>query len=111
MTTRVPQVNRGAPLRLEVNGTEVQGYPGETIAATLLAARVGLFHRSPTGAGRGPFCNMGACFQCLVHVRKSGAADSSRWVRACVTAVEPDMVIVTGQAFGCQPLGEGVAFE
>lgn len=42
---------------------------GANLAAALLAAGVDVFRNSPvSGAPRGPFCMMGACFDCLVEV-------------------------------------------
>ena len=42
---------------------------GANLAAALLAAGVGVFRHTPvSGAPRGPFCMMGACFDCLVEI-------------------------------------------
>lgn len=42
---------------------------GANLAAELLAAGVLPFRRTPvSGAPRGPFCMMGACFDCLVRI-------------------------------------------
>ena len=42
---------------------------GANLAAALLAAGVRSFGKSPTsGADRGPFCMMGACFECQVDI-------------------------------------------
>ncbi|MBS0124087.1 (2Fe-2S)-binding protein [Thetidibacter halocola] len=42
---------------------------GANLAAALLAAGEGVFRRTPvSGAPRGPFCMMGACFDCLVEI-------------------------------------------
>ena len=42
---------------------------GANLAAALLAAGVGVFRYTPvSGAPRGPFCMMGACFECLVDI-------------------------------------------
>jgi len=42
---------------------------GANLAAALLAAGVTVFRHTPvSGAPRGPFCMMGACFDCLVEV-------------------------------------------
>lgn len=51
-----------------------QGVPyevaeGANLAAALLAAGVDVFRNTPvSGAPRGPFCMMGACFDCLVEI-------------------------------------------
>ena len=50
----------GAPLSLP---------EGANLAAALLAAGVGAFRHTPvSGTPRGPFCMMGACFDCLVEI-------------------------------------------
>ena len=42
---------------------------GANLAAALLAAGVDVFRHTPvSGAPRGPFCMMGACFDCLVEI-------------------------------------------
>ncbi len=51
-------------------GTQALRLPlGENLAAALLVAGVMPFRRTPvSGAPRGPFCMMGACFDCLVKI-------------------------------------------
>ncbi|WP_255007456.1 (2Fe-2S)-binding protein [Roseovarius sp. M141] len=42
---------------------------GENLAGALLVAGVMPFRHTPvSGAPRGPFCMMGACFDCLVEI-------------------------------------------
>lgn len=42
---------------------------GETLAAALLLSGVDAFRATPaTGRPRGPFCMMGACYDCLVQI-------------------------------------------
>ncbi|MFM0736015.1 (2Fe-2S)-binding protein [Paraburkholderia xenovorans] len=42
---------------------------GRSVAAALLASGVSRFRATPvSGAPRGPFCMMGACFDCLVEI-------------------------------------------
>lgn len=98
-------VERGAPIRIDVNGEAMQAYAGETVAATLLAANVTSFHHSKRGSPRGPFCNMGTCFECLVRVGHVDEPPAQSWVRACMTIVEEDMTIATGVKFANRVLG------
>jgi len=57
---RVPVSFDGEPLELP---------EGANLAAALLTAGVRSFRRTPvSGAPRGPFCMMGACFDCLVEI-------------------------------------------
>ena len=68
------------------DGTEIPARAGEMLAATLLAAGVAVFrHAAADGAPRGPFCLMGACYDCLVVVE--GAQNR----QACQVAVTPGM--------------------
>jgi predicted molibdopterin-dependent oxidoreductase YjgC len=69
MDLRIPNVQRGEPVTLSVNGDEIQAYEGESVAAALWAAgirttRVGVISGSPRGA----LCFMGLCQDCLVQI-------------------------------------------
>jgi aerobic-type carbon monoxide dehydrogenase small subunit (CoxS/CutS family) len=47
----------------------IEAVPGMTVAAALLASDVSVFRQTPVSqSGRGPFCMMGACYDCLVLV-------------------------------------------
>jgi len=77
-------ITRGEPFHIQVNGQTVTAYPGETIAAVLLAQGWKMFRHTPlSGEPRGPFCGMGLCFDCLVTL--NGEPN----VRACVTFAKP----------------------
>ncbi|HEU5032417.1 MAG TPA: (2Fe-2S)-binding protein [Spirillospora sp.] len=65
------------PLRITVDGEPVDGVAGQTIAGVLLASGRRTWRSGPSGAARGVFCGIGACFDCLVTV--NGVRD----VRAC----------------------------
>ena len=82
-------VQRPASVTIEVDGAPVTAYPGESLAAALLAAGRRTFGRTTGGAPRGPFCNMGICFDCAVDV------DGVAGVRACMTAVRAGMKVTT----------------
>lgn len=59
---------------------------GQTLAAALLAAGHAAFRKTPDSAQpRGPYCLMGACFECTVEVEGAGR------VQACMTAVRDGM--------------------
>ncbi len=59
---------------------------GESLAAALLAAGITTFRRHPVnGAPRGPFCLMGACYECLVRV------DGVDSLQACMLPVREGM--------------------
>ncbi|OEU98220.1 MULTISPECIES: (2Fe-2S)-binding protein [Streptomyces] len=66
------------PLRITVDGRPVDGVAGQTVAGVLLAAGRTAWRSGPSGAGRGVFCGIGVCFDCLVTV------NGDRDVRACL---------------------------
>lgn len=77
-----------ASLSLTFEGEEITARPGDTVAAALLAAGEGVFRQTPaTGAPRGPFCMMGACFDCLLMID----GEASR--QACQVPVRDGMVV------------------
>ncbi len=56
-------------VRVTLDGAPLDLPDGANLAAALLAAGVGSFRATPvSGAPRGPFCMMGACFDCLIEV-------------------------------------------
>jgi predicted molibdopterin-dependent oxidoreductase YjgC len=87
--TRIDEgVTRPEASTIEVDGAAVSAYVGESLAAALLAAGQRAFRVTDSGV-RGPFCNMGICFECVVEV------DGVR-VRACMTTVRAGMTVRTG---------------
>jgi sarcosine oxidase subunit alpha len=85
---RVPGPDRGTPFDLSVDGEAVRAYPGETVAAALLAAGRRAFRRTGlSGEPRGLYCGMGVCGECAVTV------DGEPGVRACVAIALPGMAV------------------
>jgi aerobic-type carbon monoxide dehydrogenase small subunit (CoxS/CutS family) len=81
---RTATLQRGQPFQIEVNGRLVQAYPGESLAAVLLASgHVTLRRTRQAGAPRSVFCGIGACFDCLIIL--DGRPD----VRSCATLARP----------------------
>ncbi len=69
------------------DGQPLRAYQGETLLAALLAERGWTLRASARrGRPRGPFCGMGLCMDCLVHVQGRGV------VCACGTLVEEGMI-------------------
>lgn len=64
-------------IEIDVDGERVAGIDGQTVAGILLAAGRASWRTTRSGAPRGVFCGIGACFDCLVTV--NGVPD----VRAC----------------------------
>jgi D-hydroxyproline dehydrogenase subunit gamma len=56
-------------VRVTLDGQMLDLPLGANLAAALLGAGITTFRATPvSGAPRGPFCMMGACFDCLVEV-------------------------------------------
>ena len=88
-------IARGKSVEIKINGTAVQAYEGETIAAVLAASGMRQIRQSPQHHDpRGLYCCMGACHGCLVTI--NGQPN----IRACVTPVEPGQEIILQDGFG-----------
>jgi predicted molibdopterin-dependent oxidoreductase YjgC len=69
------------------DGAAIAAADGTNLAAALLAAGVTALRQTPvSGAPRGPFCMMGACYDCLVEI------DGER-VQACMQVVREGLVV------------------
>lgn len=79
------------PITIIVDGAEVDVAPGDTVSTALLCAgKVAIRMTSVTGSGRGPYCGMGVCFDCLVTIDGEGNR------QACLTMARPGMTVATG---------------
>lgn len=75
-----------AGLTIYFDGQPVKARLGDSVAAALLAAGMNSFRKTPiSGIPRGPFCMMGACFDCLVRI--DGEANR----QGCMTPVREGM--------------------
>lgn len=78
------------PVTISVDGDQVEGVLGQSIAGILLASgRLGFRTTSVASTQRGVFCGIGVCFDCLVEV--NGVRD----VRACQRRASEGDVVVT----------------
>jgi D-hydroxyproline dehydrogenase subunit gamma len=69
-------------------GQPAQGIEGDTVTAALLALGHSHCRDTPvSGAARGPFCLMGACFECLVSI------DGVPNRQGCMTLLREGMVV------------------
>jgi predicted molibdopterin-dependent oxidoreductase YjgC len=85
---RLETTQRGSPLRLNVNGEEIEAYEGETVAAALMASGTRTLRRTALLAQpRGLFCGMGVCFDCLMQI------DGRPNQQACLTTVADGMCV------------------
>ena len=90
MFARLPDFDAGAPVPITIDGAPFDARAGDTVAAALLAAGIGIFRTTPVSAApRGPYCLMGTCFDCLVDI------DGQPNRQACLTRVAPGMRIAT----------------
>ncbi len=81
-------IERGNQMQFSFDGTPVKAYGGETVAGALLAHGIRALRKSEKiGEFRGVFCGMGGCFECRMVI--NGQPN----IRACVTAVEPGMMV------------------
>jgi hypothetical protein len=86
---------RGEGFEIVVDGTRFRAYPGETVAAVLIASgwyRLGESHRRKRA--RGIYCGMGICYECIMVV------NGSPNIRACQTRALPGMIIATQCGLG-----------
>ena len=71
-----------ADLTIRFAGRTVSARQGDSVAAALLAAGIVATRNKPSG----PYCMMGACFECVVSV-------DGRTERACMTEVRDGLRI------------------
>jgi aerobic-type carbon monoxide dehydrogenase small subunit (CoxS/CutS family) len=64
-------------IEITVDGEALSGLEGQTVAGVLLATGRTSWRTTRSGAPRGVFCGIGACFDCVLTV--NGVPD----VRAC----------------------------
>ena len=85
-------LRRAGPTNLTIymDGIPVPAREGDSVAAALLAAGVLVTRETAvSGAPRGPWCMMGACFDCVAIV------DGRRGVRTCMTEVREGLAVET----------------
>jgi predicted molibdopterin-dependent oxidoreductase YjgC len=69
-------------------GAAIAARTGDTVASALLATGHNTFRTSTvSGSARGPFCMMGACFECLVEI------DGISNRQACMIQVRAGMIV------------------
>ncbi|OXM55670.1 proline dehydrogenase [Amycolatopsis thailandensis] len=56
------------PIRITIDGETLTGIDGQSVAGVLLAAGRISWRTTRSGAPRGVFCGIGACFDCLLTV-------------------------------------------
>ena len=84
------QPSEPTPVTITVDGEQLSGVAGQSIAGVILAnERLGFRRTSVHDSPRGVFCGIGVCFDCLVVV--DGVED----VRACQRRAKHGDVVTT----------------
>ena len=74
------------------DGAQYSAQPGESVATALLANGVVSLRKSHTSSSRrGPYCLMGACYDCLVEI-------DGRTVQSCMIKATPGMHVNRAKA-------------
>ena len=76
---------KGKLVKFSYDGTTLEGYEGEPIAAAVMAHRYTAKRHEP----RGVFCAIGRCTDCVMVV------DGKPNVRTCITPLKEGMVVET----------------
>jgi len=80
------------PITFTFDNKTFVGVQGDTIASALMANGVRKLRvQESADTPRGIYCNIGHCFECRVIVNKKSG------IRACMTLIEEDMVVESGQ--------------
>ncbi len=88
-------IERGPAVMLIVDGAEQAAHAGETVAAALIAGDGIATRQTASGAWRGVYCGMGACFDCLAVI------DGVPNTRTCMTLVADGMRVNRQHGPGC----------
>lgn len=91
------QVSRSAPVMLSLNNKEIRAFEGETLATVILLSDEPVCKLDKAGNPRGPFCNMGVCYDCLVTVIDPASPDKPVKLQACMTRVKAGLRVFTTQ--------------
>lgn len=80
-------MERGAPVRIVVDGAPQDAFEGESVAAAIMACGQNELREHESGEPRGYFCGMGICFDCVMTV------DGVPNTRTCVTWVRDGLTV------------------
>ncbi|MCZ8132819.1 MAG: FAD-dependent oxidoreductase [Steroidobacteraceae bacterium] len=97
MRVRIRGVERaGPPFAFTVGDRRIEAWPGETVAAALVAAGHWTCRETRAGEPRGPFCGMGVCGECTMTI-------DGQPKRACLEPARPGMVVAVQPARAVLP--------
>ena len=74
-------------ITIYINDQPFSANDGDSVAAILLKQGITAVHAAPDGAARGPYCMMGACFDCMI------TCEDGRIEQACQTYVKDGMKV------------------
>ncbi|GAA2264408.1 (2Fe-2S)-binding protein [Glycomyces scopariae] len=77
------------PVHITVDGQEVAGLQGQSLAGVLLAQDRTAWRTTTAGGPRGVFCGIGVCFDCIATV--NGESD----VRLCMRRAQEGDAVTT----------------
>lgn len=89
----VSHICRGPQVTFRIDGRTITAHAGETVAAALLASGLRRLRTSPAGGGRGMFCAMGVCQECVVEM--VDAEGASHVVASCQLEVSEGLELRT----------------
>ena len=76
-------LQRGEPFSFDVDGESVPAFGGETVAAALMAeGRRTLRVTAGRKEGRGYYCGMGVCWDCMMWLEGEGSVQTCRLLAA-----------------------------
>lgn len=78
---------QGQPFALKFEGHDIPAWPGESVAAALLAAGQPFLRQSESGDARGVLCGIGVCWECRCVI------DGRPNTRSCMTPATPGMLV------------------
>ncbi len=84
----------GAPFTFSFDDRAIEAWPGESVAAALLAAGEVTLRIAEDGGARGVVCAIGVCWECRCVI------DERPNVRACMTEAREDMRVRRQQGLG-----------
>lgn len=86
-TDRRIGTRNGAPFTFRFDDREIRAWPGESVAAALLAAGQLDLRQSESGGARGVLCGIGVCWECRCVI--DGRANT----RSCMTQAAPGIQV------------------
>ncbi|PLX92191.1 MAG: sarcosine oxidase subunit alpha [Desulfuromonas sp.] len=88
MLKRLHDISDRRKVTIDFEGMQLEVPAGETVSAAVLAAETDYTRTSAiSGVHRGPYCQMGVCFECLMEI--DGVPNS----QACMIEVRHGMTV------------------